>query len=96
MNKKKRDMQQALIMVFEFGIHMIVPILLCTLIGVWIGNKTNINWMVIPFFFMGALAGYTNVFKMTKRFLKDDKNPKNKGQRDGEIKEGEDHVKKNQ
>ena len=95
MNKKKRDIQQALIMVFEFSIHMIVPILLCTLVGVWIGKKTNLDWMVIPFFFIGALAGYTNIFKMTKRFLKTDKNPKHERQRDGKVEEGEDHVKEN-
>lgn len=95
MNKDKRDVQNALVMIFEFSINMIVPIMLCTLLGVWIGKRTNINWLVIPFFFLGALAGYTNVFKMVKRFLKEDQGKKHTNQNEVDIKEEEDHAKKN-
>ena len=35
----KKEVMNALIMVFQFGINMIVPIFLCTLAGVWIGKK---------------------------------------------------------
>ncbi len=95
MNKDKRDVQNALIMVFEVGINMIVPIMLCTLLGVWLGKKTDINWMVIPFFFIGALAGYTNIFKLAKRFLKDGNGRKHKNQNEVDIKEEEDDAEKN-
>ena len=37
----KKEVMNALIMVFQFGINMIVPIFLCTLAGVWIGKKTG-------------------------------------------------------
>ena len=39
---KKDDMRyvwDALIMVFQFGINMLVPIFICTFLGVWIGKK---------------------------------------------------------
>jgi F0F1-type ATP synthase assembly protein I len=88
MNQDKKDVQNALVMVFEFSINMLVPIMLCTLIGVWLSNKTGINWLVVPFFFIGALAGYTNIYKMVKRFLKD--KPEN-GKKDANK---ENHVKK--
>lgn len=74
MKKKKgnnREIVQALAMVLQFGINMLVPIAMCTIFGMWIGNKFNMEWIVIPLFFMGALAGYTNIYKMVKGFLKD-------------------------
>ena len=62
-----RQVWDSLILVFQFGINMIVPIVMCTLIGVWIGDKFDISWIVIPLFFMGALAGGQNIKRMTKK-----------------------------
>ena len=33
----KKEVMNALIMVFQFGFNMILPIFPCTLAGVWIG-----------------------------------------------------------
>lgn len=66
---KDRHVWDALVMVLQFGINMIVPIVLCVALGVWIGNKTGLTWIVIPLFFMGALAGFNNIYKMSKKFL---------------------------
>jgi len=71
MKEDRKMVQDALIMVFEFSINMIVPILLCTFTGAWLGEKLDKLWIVVPFFFIGAMAGYTNIYKMAKRFLKD-------------------------
>lgn len=68
-----REVWEALMMVLQFGINMIVPICMCVLIGVWIGNRTGAKWVVVPLFFVGALAGGTNIYKMSKRLMKDDK-----------------------
>ena len=67
MKKDTREVLDALVLVFQFGINMIVPIFLCCLLGIWIGNKTGISWMMIPFFFVGALAGFTNIYKMARK-----------------------------
>ncbi len=42
---------------------------LCSILGVWLGNLTGINWLMIPFFFMGALAGFTNIYKTVKETI---------------------------
>lgn len=65
-------------MVLQFGINMIVPIGLCTIIGVWIGEKFDMDWIVIPLFFVGALAGYNSIYRMVKGFLKDKDTKKEK------------------
>lgn len=72
MSKKSKDSKyvwDALIMVFQFGINMIVPIVICTFGGIWIGNKFDMNWIVIPLFFVGAIAGGNNIYKMSKKFM---------------------------
>ncbi|MDY2589312.1 MAG: AtpZ/AtpI family protein [Agathobacter sp.] len=69
---KKDDMRyvwDALIMVFQFGINMLVPIFICTFLGVWLGKKFDISWIVIPLFFVGAIAGGNNIYKMSKKFI---------------------------
>lgn len=74
-NKMKKDNKQvmnALVLVFQFGINMVVPIFLCCIIGIWIGDKTGISWMMIPFFFIGALAGFTNIYKMARKLIEKD------------------------
>lgn len=71
MKKDKKMVRDAMVMMFEFSINMIVPILLCTFLGAWLGKKIDKLWIVVPFFFIGAMAGYTNIYKMAKRFLKD-------------------------
>ena len=76
MKKDDRKVWEAMTMVFQFGLNMLVPIFLCTMLGVWISDKTGATWVVIVFFFIGALAGYTNIFKMAKRIMKDDKDVK--------------------
>lgn len=68
--RKNNDVWNALMMVFQFGINMIVPILMCTLLGVWIGNKTGATWVTIPLFFVGALAGGNNIYRMSKKLMK--------------------------
>lgn len=66
----KKEVMNALIMVFQFGINMIVPIFLCTLTGVWIGKKTGADWVTVPLFFLGAFAGVNNIYRMVQEFLK--------------------------
>lgn len=58
-------------MVTQFGINMLVPILLCTLLGVYIGKKFDVPIITIPLFLVGALAGFRNVYRLAKRLYED-------------------------
>ena len=71
MKNENREVVQALILVLQFGINMLVPIFMCSILGIWIGNRTGISWMMVPFFFVGALAGGTNVYRMAKKLFKE-------------------------
>ena len=65
-----REIVESFSMVLQFGINMLVPIVLCIALGVWIGDKYNMDWIVIPLFFIGALAGYNSIFRMVQKHLK--------------------------
>lgn len=76
--KNNRKIWNALLLVFQCGITMIVPILMCTLLGVWIGRITQIDWMAIPFFFLGAIAGANSIYRMAKKIMADGDNKDDK------------------
>lgn len=59
----------ALVMVLQFGINMLVPIFMCTFLGIWIGNRTGLSWMAVPWFFVGAAAGGNNIYRMAKKLI---------------------------
>ena len=56
-------------MVTQFGINMIVPILMCTMFGVYIGKKFDMLFIVAPLFVIGALAGFRNIYVMAKKIF---------------------------
>ena len=68
--KNNREIVEAFSMVMQFGINMLIPIAMCMALGIWLGEKYDMDWIVVPLFFVGALAGYTSIFKMSKKFLK--------------------------
>lgn len=71
--KNRRSVFQAFTMIIQFSLNMIVPILMCTLCGVWIGEKFHMPAITIPLFLIGALAGFRNIFIMAKKIYQDDK-----------------------
>lgn len=69
--KNQRKVFQSLTLILQFGLNMIVPIVMCTLLGAWLGKKYGMPIITVPLFIMGALAGFNNIFKMAKQIWKD-------------------------
>lgn len=67
--KFQKHVYQSFALVMQFGISMIVPICLCTAIGLFLGEKFETDWIFIPLFIMGALAGFRNIYIMSKKIL---------------------------
>ena len=83
--KNNREVFQSFSMIMQFGINMLVPIFACTLFGAWLGEKTDISWLAIPFFAIGALAGMRNVFLFARRIY----DPKKKDEDKSDVKKAE-------
>lgn len=65
--KNNRKVFQCLTLILQFGLNMIVPIVMCTMLGVWLGERFEMPFITVPLFIVGALAGFTNIFKMAKK-----------------------------
>ena len=70
--KYNRKVFQCLTLILQFGLNMIVPIVMCTMFGVWNRRKSGNEWIAVPLFVIGALAGFTNIFKMAKKIYGQD------------------------
>ena len=67
--KYRKNVYQSLLMITQFGINMIVPIFLCTMLGIFLGKKWDAPIVILPFFIIGALAGGKNIYRMSKKIF---------------------------
>lgn len=54
-------------MIGQFGINMLVPVLLCSFLGSFLDKKLGTSYLVIFLFFVGAAAGFRNVYRLARR-----------------------------
>ncbi len=57
---------QSLTLITQFSINMLVPIGLMTWLGMYLDEKFGTSYLVILLFFVGAIAGGQNVYRMAK------------------------------
>lgn len=65
--KYNRNVYQALMMISQFGINMLVPIFICSFAGMFLDWKFETSFWTVVLFFVGAMAGFTNVFRFAKK-----------------------------
>lgn len=89
MNQKNRKRQRErqstvrmLTLITQFGINMLVPIFLCFFVGYYLDQKLGTSYLSIIFFFIGALAGFRNVYIFARRTTKDDEEDKEDNKED--------------
>ncbi|MCH5275731.1 MAG: AtpZ/AtpI family protein [Lachnospiraceae bacterium] len=72
-SRKKYDksVYRALALITQFGINMLVPIFLLSFLGIWLDKKLGTSYLMILFFFIGALAGFRNIYVMAKHIYED-------------------------
>ena len=65
--KRSGSVFQALTTLTQFTIYMLVPIFMCAFIGMFIDRKMGTSYWMIVLFFVGALAGFRNVYKLATK-----------------------------
>ncbi|MCR4924617.1 MAG: AtpZ/AtpI family protein [Lachnospiraceae bacterium] len=65
--KYKKEVFQSFTFILQFGINMLVPIFLCTFLGMFIDRKLGTSYVFIIMFFIGAIAGGRNVFILARK-----------------------------
>lgn len=80
--KYDKSVYQSLALITQFGINMLVPVFLCSFAGIWLDKKFGTSFWMILLFFVGALAGFRNIYIMAKRIY----DSKDRDAHDREIK----------
>lgn len=84
--KYKRNVYQAMTLITQFSFNMLVPIFLCSFIGWYLDQKLGTSFLFVLLFFVGALAGFRNVYIFAKKVYesKEEKDQKEKRKKHGE------------
>ena len=62
-----KSVYRSFALVTQFGINMLVPICMMSALGIWLDRKFDTSFLMILFFFMGAVAGGQNVYRLAKK-----------------------------
>ena len=69
---------RSLTMITQFGLNMLVPICIMSALGIYLDDKFGTSFWMIILFFVGAIAGGQNVFRMAKQiYAPSEKNEEN-------------------
>lgn len=66
----KKSVHKTFALITQLGISMIVPILMCVLLGSWLEKKLAVP-LTIPFIILGVLAGGRNVYLLARHANED-------------------------
>lgn len=78
-NKKyKKSVYQSLAVITQFGINMLVPIFLCSFAGMFLDRKLGTAVWFVLLFFVGALAGFRNIFILARKIYEGDSEDEDK------------------
>ena len=83
-----KSVYRSFALVTQFGINMMVPICMMSVLGIYLDKRFDTSFLMVLFFFVGAIAGGQNVYRLAKRIYgatEKDKNSeqKNAGNRNG-------------
>lgn len=70
-NKQDKSVYQALVMIMQFGINMLVPIGIMSWLGILLDRRLGTSFFMILFFFIGAVAGFQNIWRMARSVYED-------------------------
>ena len=62
-----KSVYRSLTLIMQFGINMIVPIAMMTALGIYLDNKFHTCYLTVVLFFVGAIAGGQNIYRMAKK-----------------------------
>ncbi len=64
-----REIARVLVCISQFTIYMLVPIAMCFFGGLFLDKWLGTSFIAIVLFFVGALAGGRNVYRLAKKYF---------------------------
>lgn len=62
-----KNVYRSFAMVTQFGINMLVPICIMSALGIYLDRRFDTSFWMVILFFVGALAGGKNVYRMARQ-----------------------------
>lgn len=62
-----KSVYRSFALITQFGIYMLVPICMMSVLGIYLDEKLGTSFLMILFFFIGAAAGGQNVYRLAKK-----------------------------
>ncbi len=72
LKKSDKAVWNALVMVTQVGITMMVPIFLCVFVGRWLDDFFQTDYLFIIFVLLGVFAAFRNVYLLMRKFYAKD------------------------
>lgn len=69
--KYNKNVHKSLMMITQFSVNMLVPIAICSLLGYAIDKSLGTKFVFIIMFFIGAIAGFRNIYILSKGIFDD-------------------------
>ena len=66
-----RKVIRALSMMFQFTLFLLVPICGMGALGIFLDGRLGTKWIAILFFFIGAIAGFRNIYRFAMSIMED-------------------------
>lgn len=81
-DKQDKSVYRALVLIMQFGINMLVPIGIMSWLGILLDRRCGTSFFMVLFFFIGAVAGFQNIWRMAKSVYDDGPRDKNADRRE--------------
>ena len=67
--KYNRGVYQALTMIGQFGVNMLVPVFACSFLGMFLDRKLGTDFLVFVLFFVVAVSGGYKVYRFSRQIF---------------------------
>ena len=68
--KDKHGIGQAIVMITQLSINMLVPVFMCLFIGIWLDKQLGTGWLTLVFLILGIMGGIRGVYSLIHNILK--------------------------
>ena len=67
--RDKHGIGQAIVMITQLSINMLVPVFMCLFIGIWLDKQLGTGWLTLVFLILGIMGGIRGVYSLIHNIL---------------------------
>lgn len=80
--KYKKNVYNSMALITQFGLNMLVPIFLCSFLGIFLDEKLGTSYWMVILFFIGSISGFRNIYIFAKKIYSEKEEGSRRERRD--------------